>query len=529
MRGHRATSSWLLSIAIGIVWCDNAPAQDPYRVTQFLAPDATQSHIRTLSQADDGSCVVGINVSAIGMSSDIIARLRADRSVHWTKGTNARVVDAGHDTNGDVVLLTRWAFSEHLIRTDSLGNLLWALELHDTTLNLTQFTKLILDDNGDAIVAHQSALDVEVFRIRPNGSLVWSRRFSIQEYSSGGPNTPFMALDRGHGPGDASALYVGWNYPGVLPDAGGTLVARIEVDGSLGWAKDFHGGPYTVSHGHSMASTSDGRLLMAGYKLPWPFCLVIADSTGAVMEGVGFVIDDQVQYDEVDHGITVLDDGSIVTLFGGPYSSNVPWTVSTWDATWTEIWTGSPYVYSTGLNGQGLCHDVQGDGSFVASAFVFEHATLVEGELYSDPSAWPCGATGTVHSTTSLDLGAFEFPCELLPGPVPIPVEPEFTTASLDLQVDCSTLPVSGPSGHAMSLRAFPVPASDRITVDLPFRATERIELCMFDAVGKAVSAPADVALDGSVECSLAGLEPGCYSLCVRSSGFSGTCRVVKE
>jgi len=225
-----------------------------------------------ISTPDGGFAVAGWTESATGEDDFLVLKLASDGSLLWSMYF-AGPVSAEEDgyqiirTMGDEYLICGWTESfgaggrdMFLVKLANSGTPLWA-RTYGGTLGDSAYAVVELSDATLMLIGQTSnfgaaGTDILVARLQPTGEVIWARR-----YGGSGNEYIYSAKDAGDG-----IVMAGYTTSG---GAGGrdALIAKIDYNGNLLWAKTFGGGGNEEIW--SAIICSDGRIACAGNTTSW--------------------------------------------------------------------------------------------------------------------------------------------------------------------------------------------------------------------------------------------------------------------
>lgn len=240
----------------------------------------------SLQQTTDGGFIIGAHVNSFGAGQHDVYLIKINNSgdTLWTKTFGGpgedRFRELHQTADGGFILVSETlSFGAgnsdvYLVKTDSIGNLLWTKTYGGSSSDYGYSVRQTLD--GGYIIAGYTrsfgaeGTDVYIIKTDSSGNLDWTKSYggssddygySIRQTTDGG--------------------YIIAGYTTSFGEAGDVYLIRIDPNGDLIWSKAY-GGSQT-DHGWSVRQTVDGGFIIAGY----------TRSFGSVNEDVYLIKTDQ--------------------------------------------------------------------------------------------------------------------------------------------------------------------------------------------------------------------------------------------
>jgi len=274
--------------------------------------------------SDSGFIMVGVSYSIESNGDVYLIKTNANGDILWTKTYGGAIHDGGHcvrQTNdgGFIIVGQTGSFGVgnvdiFLLKTDSIGNLLWVRTfdgmVYGLTLNWVQQT----NDQGYIIVSSNyvySSGNADIYLIKTNslGDTLWTKSYggSGQEYGNAGQQT----IDGG---------YIVTGYTTTFGSGGKDIyLVKTDSTGSVLWSKTFGG--TGDDYAKSIIQTVDGGYILLGSTNSfgagnYDYYLIKTNSTGDLQwsytyGGISF-----------DYGFSVSSVGNNGFIMAG--YSNVP-------------------------------------------------------------------------------------------------------------------------------------------------------------------------------------------------------------
>jgi hypothetical protein len=283
-------------------------------------------------------------------------KYRSDGSVKWTRQESAghmrAVVDVAEDENRSLFFLAEDPGTNSyytLLKTDSLGNFTWSVDLDKTGYSSYGSPRLMPDGNGNIYALSSTYEKTHLFKLDAlTGNIVWSRTFDIDFVTEKNPGFDLVLT------GDGGVICTGKADADIF-------MVNISPSGNLNWNKRMNDFENSYAHAKCITRLHSGNYLIAGFRgenfvpfLSGIFLLKI-DSLGAILD-YKFFYDSLNAHTFIPENILELPSGNIrVTGNGGPL------TIADFDASLNMInyafWTQLMNVQTTSS-----CFDMENSG-----------------------------------------------------------------------------------------------------------------------------------------------------------------------
>lgn len=308
--------------------------------------------------SDGGYIIVGYTESfGLGGGDIWLIRTNVAGDTLWTQtygagdGTDIgwsvqQTIDGGFIAGGTIYRSFIYQEDAYLIKTDSLGDSLWA-HVHGGNSPDLCYTAIETRDSGYAFVAMTMTADwqMKLTKLDRNGDMQW-----IQGYGTGSGYSLKQMMDGGY-------IVAGTKY-------GDVLLVKADSSGDSLWTHTYGGSWFDV--GHSVVQTSDGGYIVVGHTASFgvengAFYVVKTDSIGDTLWTRYF----DGPAPEWAHAVHETDDGNYVIVgwtdsFGGGSGSNIYLMKinSLGDTLWTQTYGGDS-------SDHGFDMDLTSDGGYI--------------------------------------------------------------------------------------------------------------------------------------------------------------------
>jgi len=222
----------------------------------------------SLQQTTDGGFIIGAHVNSFGAGQHDVYLIKINNSgdTLWTKTFGGpgedRFRELHQTADGGFILVSETlSFGAgnsdvYLIKTDSIGNLLWTKTYGGSSSDYGYSVRQTLD--GGYIIAGYTrsfgaeGTDVYIIKTDSSGNLDWAKAY-------GGSSNDYGYSIRQTTDGG----YIVAGYTESFGEGGDVYLIHIDADGDLIWSKTF-GGSQT-DHGWSVRQTVDGGFIIAGF------------------------------------------------------------------------------------------------------------------------------------------------------------------------------------------------------------------------------------------------------------------------
>ena len=222
----------------------------------------------SLEQTTDGGYIIGAHVNSFGAGlHDIyLIKINDQGDTLWTKtygGNNQDLLRALHQTadGGYILVSETLSFGAgnadvYLIKTDSLGNLIWTRTYGGSSADYGYSVRQTTD-GGYIIAGYTQSFgsgntDVYLIKADSLGNLMWTKTY-------GGSSSDYGYSVRQTTDGG----YIIAGYTQSFGTAGDVYLIRTDANGDLLWTKAYGGSG--ADYGWSVRQTADGGFIIAGY------------------------------------------------------------------------------------------------------------------------------------------------------------------------------------------------------------------------------------------------------------------------
>ncbi|HLP12006.1 MAG TPA: T9SS type A sorting domain-containing protein [Flavobacteriales bacterium] len=288
---------------------------------------------------ENGYIVTG-KYYAGGSYVNYAVRYNNNGTVKWTRQESAghikAIVDVAEDENKSLYFLAEdpTSYSYYtLLKTDSMGNFSWSVDLDKTGFSSYGSPRLMPDGNGNIYALSSTYEKTHLYKLDGiTGSAVWSRTFDIDFVTEKNPGFDLILT------GDGGVICTGKADSDVF-------MVCVSPTGNLNWTKRMNDFGNSYCHAKCITRLADGNYLIAGFRgenmslYRSGIFLLKIDSLGAILD-YRFYFDSLNIHSFVPENIVELPGGNIrVTGNGGPL------TIADFDASlnmtgyifWTEV------------------------------------------------------------------------------------------------------------------------------------------------------------------------------------------------
>jgi hypothetical protein len=259
----------------------------------------------SIIETKDHGFVISALTSGFGAGGNDVFLIRTDSvgNLIWSKTFGGTGVDFGtsvfETTDGKFILtgytqLGTGLNDIYLVKTDSAGDLIWS-KTFGTSVN--ENARAVLQDlNGDYVIGGYTSGDPFILKTDTSGNLIWAKTYT-------GSGTDFVySLNL---TADSGYIMSGQTTnPGAGQDE--LFMAKADINGNIEWAKAY-GGSNTDDGQTSASQTNDGGYVLCGSSksfsggVTYDAYLIKTDSTGNLLWSKTF---GAVGYD--DHAYSVI-------------------------------------------------------------------------------------------------------------------------------------------------------------------------------------------------------------------------------
>ena len=250
----------------------------------------------------------------------------------------------------------------YLVKTDSLGNLMWDATYGDSLLYEYGYSVQQTSDGGYVVAGHFSGLidmDTEVYLVKTNslGDTLWTKTYGDSAYQQG--NSVVETQDGGY-------IIAGENGFTFGSDSSDVYLVKTDSLGDTLWTRSFGGN--LLDRGYSVQQTLDGGYIIAGETESFgagstDVYLIKTDSAGTVLWDTTY----GGSYGDVGMSVCqTLDDGYIITGRTGDFPLGDVYLVRT-DSVGTLLWERT-YGGGSFLDGGSSVRETS-DGGYIVAGF----------------------------------------------------------------------------------------------------------------------------------------------------------------
>ncbi|MFQ5905426.1 MAG: hypothetical protein ACE5JA_02540, partial [bacterium] len=237
--------------------------------THFAVPGSSYFRMESVQQTSDGGYVIAGGFALAGswddaclVKTDSLGNMLWSRTYGGTHGDRAfcvdRTLDGGYVLVGVTNSLGDSIGYIYLVKTDSLGDTLWTRAYGDTLEDIGRSVQQTFDGGyiitGEANYSYFDG-DVSLIKVDSLGDSLWSRTYGDVEWESG--SSVQQTTDGGY-------IIVGTaNYRPVAPFSGDVYLIKTDASGDSLWSKLYYRGGH-IDEGASVRQTFDGGYIITG-------------------------------------------------------------------------------------------------------------------------------------------------------------------------------------------------------------------------------------------------------------------------
>ena len=226
--------------------------------TKIIGGSGNQHSSKIIQTLDNGYVIVGWTEESSGIP---LLKLNRNGDIEWYKLLSADSLIRGFDIHqladsGYIIVGKRYNknYSQsgiYLIRTDSVGNIVWTKTYWGT--GKESGNSILVSSDGGFVIAGSSSKDIYIFGTNSDGDSLWAKRFN--GYGDGEANC-ISSLDDGD---FIITGRIGTTRPDNISDL---LLMKIDSSGNIIWSNNF--GSTITDYGNSVRQTLDGGFILTG-------------------------------------------------------------------------------------------------------------------------------------------------------------------------------------------------------------------------------------------------------------------------
>jgi len=233
-----------------------------------------------------------------------------DGTISWTKTENSGllngIMDMAENSQKELYFLAedmaRTQFYG-LIKTDSMGNTLWTVNLAKKGFISYETPKICVNANDEVYVLSSTYEKTHIYKLADNGNLLWSKTIEVDTTAAKNPAFDVITTEDG-----------GIIYAGKASDE--IYIERLDANGTVVWTKQLFDNGQAMSQPKALAKMADGNYLLTGFRTETsgayasgPF-IIKMDGNG-MLKDYKFYHDSLGRYGFVPHAICETQDGHI--------------------------------------------------------------------------------------------------------------------------------------------------------------------------------------------------------------------------
>jgi len=228
----------------------------------------------SVQQTNDGGFIIAGYTTSFGGGDVYLVKTFSDGTLQWTKtygyslpsndmGKSVQqTIDGGFIITG-LTSKDESAFDVYLVKTDSVGTLLWAKTFGDTLLDDIGNSVIQTTDGGFIITGTKTHTvtdslgtyyygDVYLIKTASDGTMLWTKTYGGTRADEG-----YSVQQTNDG---------GFIISGFTQSFGnGVYLMKTALDGTLQWSKTYAPAPAVfANYGYSVQQTSDGGFIISG-------------------------------------------------------------------------------------------------------------------------------------------------------------------------------------------------------------------------------------------------------------------------
>lgn len=342
-----------------------------------------------------------------------ITRYRNDGSINWSRteqsGLLSGIMDMATNSRNELYFLADDLYGDSyygLIKTDSMGNVLWTKELGKNGISTYDVPRMKVNASDELYVMSSTYEKTHIYKLDDAGNLLWSKTIEVDTVMTKNPAFGMETTP------DGGIICSGKASNDIY-------MARFATDGTLLWTKRLFDNELSYSHPKTITRLQDGNYLVAGFRgenfasYTTGMFLLKTDINGTVLD-FKFYTDSLAQYAFIPYAIHEFNNGHIQVMGCGGMVSFADFDAALNLEKYT-VWTGVGNMLVSGgdfdyLNNQLLVsgtddnttqyilRNAQGQGNFCTQEEVL---TITQKNLPIDNSLYNTSAIITKGPMTS--------------------------------------------------------------------------------------------------------------------------------